>query len=261
MLSIFEILQQQNTAIKTDLIRFANNPFDPNRNHDLRVAIRSLRSLYKFLKPQLDPVSFKILDENLSNAAKMLNSLRELDVLFGEISDYAFNHPLDTPAYFHLLVQVNAKRLVAMRQVLAEDNWKMLVDHLTVANKQLNQLELSTNFDWSQLIKHEFQRKTKKLVKSYQAVNFSEYQTVHQIRKKAKTLRYASTYLIKFAPKKAKKSHRLAEKVQNRCGAITDAHINTELLQKFIQQTNNQSEKDLLKKILQIQTQVLVQNQ
>ena len=58
---------------------------------------------------------------------------------------------------------------------------------------------------------------------------------------------------MKFAPKKAKKSRRQAEKIQNVCGVVTDAHVNATLLQNLAQQTDNSAEKQLLVEIKQTQ--------
>ncbi|MFT9452257.1 CHAD domain-containing protein [Liquorilactobacillus ghanensis] len=253
MTSILTILQQRSTAIQTELIRFRNNPYDPNRAHDLRVAIRTLRSLLKFLKPQLDSATFNELDQTLSEAAQTFGPLRELDVLLAEIGSYAFEHPQENTVYFQLLKKLHHKRTAEMQRILTPAVWHKLTSKLTAADIQLNQLKFNQTKKWSQSVNYELTRRSKKLSWQFRQIDPAQYQQTHQLRKKAKTLRYAAIYFVKFAPKKAKKSRRQAEKIQNVCGVVTDAHVNATLLQNLAQQTDNSAEKQLLVEIKQTQ--------
>lgn len=72
MASIQSILHDRYQSILVENIRYLNNPYDPDRTHDLRVTIRTLRGLVKFLKRRIDPAVYESIDSNLSRAATYL---------------------------------------------------------------------------------------------------------------------------------------------------------------------------------------------
>ncbi len=71
-LSIQEIINTQYDQILTERIRFLNNPNNADRDHDLRVSIRTLRGLFNFLKKEIPASSFETIDTNLLVRLKQL---------------------------------------------------------------------------------------------------------------------------------------------------------------------------------------------
>lgn len=69
------------------------------------------------------------------------------------------------------------------------------------------------------------------------------------MRKRSKTLRYASTYFGDFAPNKANKSAKLAKDIQDDTGTITDAHVNYMRLRQLADKMTKDADKQLLLKI------------
>ncbi|WP_057895706.1 CHAD domain-containing protein [Liquorilactobacillus oeni] len=256
MKSILTILQRQYDLIEKELIRYQNNPYDADRTHDLRVAIRTLRGLFKFLKRDLPPDIFADIDKSLSKAAKIFNDLREFDVLIAKSSEFAYNHPEKRTDYRHFFQNFRTKRKKVMRKTLTKTVQKKLTTNLTKVKDQLGILDFDEETDWNKYIYQELKRRKKKLTKFYDDLDFKDYTRVHHIRKKAKTLRYSATYFMDFAPKKAKKVRKKAKKIQDVCGNITDAHVNYGLLYDFAAQSDNQNDKNLLLRIAQAQQKV-----
>ncbi|AUJ29779.1 CHAD domain-containing protein [Liquorilactobacillus hordei] len=256
MKSILTILQLQYDLIEKELIRYQNNPYDADQTHDLRVAIRTLRSLFKFLKRDFAPNTFADIDKSLSKAAKVFNDLRELDVLIAKSSEFAYNHPEKRTDYRHFFQSFYNKRKKEMLKTLTPTVQKEIISNLAQVKDQLKTLDFNEENDWNKYIYQELNRREKKLSQLYDDLDFKDYTRVHRIRKKAKTLRYSATYFIEFAPKKAKKISKKAKKIQYACGNITDAHVNYGLLCNFAAQSNNQNDKKLLLRIAQVQKKV-----
>ncbi|KRM95383.1 CHAD domain protein [Liquorilactobacillus aquaticus DSM 21051] len=253
MISIATILQRQYSLIQTELVRYLNNPYDAERTHDLRVSIRTLRGLFKFLKRKLPQTVFLDVNKNLGNAAKTFNLLRELDVLIAKSSAFAYAHPEENTNYRHFFQEFHKKRDAEMKKTLADKVQKDLDKSFTHVKDQLNVLEFSKTTNWSKYISQELKRRENKLLAQYNQLDLKDYTRVHQTRKKAKTLRYSATYFSAFAPKKSKKIRKKAKEIQNVCGEITDAHINYGFLYDFATQTKDENDKKLLLTIAQAQ--------
>jgi CHAD domain-containing protein len=253
MKSVLNILQQQFGRIQIEEIRFFNDPNDPERAHDLRVSIRTLRGLCKFLKHQIPPASFTIIDQDLSAAAQIFGQLREMDVLIEKISQYAYEHPVENPSYQHLFATFYQQRQQQMEISLKPTTRQQLDENLLKVKKQLDQLHFETTADWQKLITREMKQRQKKINKAFLQLDLTDYPQVHRIRKRAKTLRYSATFFAGFITKTAQKAQLQAEKIQNECGIITDAHVNFNLLSEFVQKFSDKNDQQLLLKIAQEQ--------
>lgn len=250
---ILVILQRQYSTIQTELTRYRNNPYDPERVHDLRVSIRTLRGLFKFLKRALSPTSFATIDGFLSQAAKIFSSLRDIDVLIIKSSEFAYAHPQESNNYRQLFHDLHVERAQKMRSSITKTTIKKLTDYLARVKKQLDVLNFNKDIDWSIYISDELKRRKNKLFKLYTDLDFQDYSRVHQIRKKAKTLRYAADYFAEVTSKNTQKIHKKAKQIQKKCGIITDAHVNYELLQYLATQTKSNDVKKILLRIAQTQ--------
>ncbi|WP_281164510.1 CHAD domain-containing protein [Liquorilactobacillus sicerae] len=251
MKSIMPIFQRQFQQIQIERTHFLNNPYDPERTHALRVSLRTLRGLFKFLKRQLPATSFATIDQNLSQAAKLLGPLREIDVLIEKSSQYALKYPsTDTSSnYYQLFKMFHQQRQQIMEQVLTTTTQTTLKNCLITVKQQLAQLKFQTELNWSKLLTQQLKKRQKKIIKAYRHLDLTDYPQVHQIRKKAKTLRYSATYFADFISQAAIKTQAAAEKIQDTCGVITDAHVNYGLLQDLAAKITDPQQKDLLLKI------------
>ena len=73
-MTIQKIIEKRYQAIQAEWTRYLNNPYDPNRAHDLRVMIRTLRGLIKFLKRRIDPAIYTGMDAELSRSANLFGT-------------------------------------------------------------------------------------------------------------------------------------------------------------------------------------------
>lgn len=257
MKSVQPILAQQFNLIQTELNRFRNNPYSADRVHDLRVAIRTLRGLFKFLKREIPQTTFEDIDQTLSAAAMIFGPLRELDVLIAQAGDFAYAHPDSGSDYRSLFQDLHTKRDAEMQRVLTDDVQHQLVADLDNVKQHLSSLAFDRTTNWNQYVFRELKRRGDKVVRKYQRLDFNDYLRVHQIRKKAKTLRYSATYFADFAPKLAGKIGKKAKTIQDESGKITDAHVNDGLLQKFANQADNPAEAKLLLRIARAQRELI----
>lgn len=249
MTTIQSILKRRYQAILVENTRYLNNPYDPERAHDLRVMIRTLRGLIKFLKRRIDPAVYTDIDTNLSQAAILFGDLRELDVLIEQAGLYTYDHPDKDADYLHLFSVLRQNRQDEMRQTLNDQAQEKFQNELKQVDKQLTKLKFTQSTGWHQYIVKELNRRNHKLVKIYEELNFKDYPEVHHVRKRSKTLRYASTYFGDFAPNKANKSAKLAKDIQDDTGTITDAHVNYMRLRQLADKMTKDADKQLLLKI------------
>lgn len=248
-MSIQKILQERYHTITIEWVRYLNNPYDPERAHDLRVMIRTLRGLIKFLKRRLTTAAYTAIDTNLSQAANLFGSLRELDVLIEETGSYAYNHPDKNADYQGLLKILRDNRQREMAHTLTEVTQSAFKKDLKNVDRQLTQLEFTQTTALHQYIVKELNRRNHKLVALFEKLDFNDYPEVHHVRKRSKTLRYASTYFADFAPNKARKSAKLAKDIQDDTGTITDAHVNYLRLRQLADQASEDADKQLLRQI------------
>ncbi|KRL34701.1 CHAD domain-containing protein [Liquorilactobacillus uvarum] len=258
MISISDILQQQYNSIQVELIRCRSNPYDAVRIHDLRVAIRTLRGLIKFLKKKLPQTACEDIDKNLSKAAKILGPLRELDVLIAKSGEFAYNHPEENTNYRQIFKNFHIKRDEELQKFLVSSIQQSLITYLIHVKTQLDALDFNKKIDWSKYLSRELDRRKVKLMRLYADLDFKNYTLVHQIRKKAKTLRYSTTYFAKFLSKNDKKVSKKARKIQSICGKITDAHVNYDLLHHLAEQAENKHAKETLLRIAQAQRKIYI---
>lgn len=249
MKPIQSILQSRYHSILVENIRYHNNPYDPDRTHDLRVVIRTLRGLVKFLKRRIDPAVYNSIDTNLSQAALLFGDLRELDVLIEQAGEYAYDHPDEGGGYRHLFTVLRENRQQEMERTLGEHEQKQFQDELDTVHKQLSKLKFTQESGWRQYIVKELNRRNHKLMKMYDKLDFTNYPEVHHVRKRSKTLRYASVNFADFAANKAEKSAKLAKSIQDDTGTITDAHVNYMRLRELAEKVSGAADKQLLLKI------------
>lgn len=258
MTSIKAILQQRYAKIQTEWRRYRNNPYDVERPHDLRVAIRTLRGLIKFLKRDMPQLTYESLDNDLSQAAKLFSPLRDLDVLIAEAGDFAYEHPEESSAYSALFEKLRQKRDEEMKHTLTKASRLTFTTCLKRIKTQLDSLtfESAGNPDYPKLLAKEFKRRDRELMKQYHQLDFHDYPRVHHVRKRAKTLRYSATYFADFVPKKERKRVERAKRIQDICGVITDAHVNDQQLQRLAANTSSLEHRRVLLQIAEEQRKI-----
>ncbi|WP_439818542.1 CHAD domain-containing protein [Weissella paramesenteroides] len=251
-MSVKEILQQQYQQIKIEWLRYQNNPYEVERVHDLRVSIRTLRGLIKFLKPTLSTSIYNQLNTDLGEFAQYFSDLRDLDVLIAKVGEYAYQYPETGRIYPELFKQLQHRRVEKMAQILTEESRAIIEKYLDKVNITLKDLNFE-GISHDKMMAKEFKRRDRKLMKQYNNLDFQNYERVHHVRKRAKTLRYSATYFADYMPEKEHKRVKRAKKIQDICGAITDAHVIKHQLQDLAEKTTSQSKYEMFMKIADYQ--------
>uniref|UniRef100_UPI00403F544A CHAD domain-containing protein n=1 Tax=Lentilactobacillus hilgardii TaxID=1588 RepID=UPI00403F544A len=166
MTSIKTILNQQYKTIQIEWLRYRNNPYDVQRAHDLRVSIRTLRGLIKFLKRQMPQVVYDSLNGDLSQSAKIFGPLRDLDVLMIQVGKFAYAHPEEKTDYQGLFEGLYRQRNEEMQTTLTDTTQEALATYLMQVKAQLDTLNFKHEMDWDKSIAQEFKRRDHKLMKS-----------------------------------------------------------------------------------------------
>lgn len=243
MKAIKNILLKQVEAVSTAYLNYTNNPYEPETAHTLRVSTRELRGLLNFLKDKIGTETYQQMNGLLRDAAQVYGPVRETDVLIAYCSEVALQHPELSDHYRHLFAELRSDRDAEMETTLDKKNTDLVENAIeTVRNtlETLNwQLETDQKINWNKYLGMRFKQRSQQLKKDYRAVDLDHYETVHEIRKQAKKVRYATKHFGSLTNQNVKKIGQQAEKTQNEFGDYTDAHINKELLRQYSQKVKN----------------------
>lgn len=240
------VFETQIDKITSLYLNYQNNPFSTELVHDLRVAIRELRGLLNFIKKRMDDDQYNRLNQKLGDAARIFSPLRELDVLYAYCEHYAIEHPNSSDAYYQLFNTFVKDRRVEMNRTFNKGNIAIIQQALNDA-KEILELDLFDNKkDWKKFTQKRMKKKNQKLLDAYDAVDISDYEEVHEIRKSAKKLRYAATYFDATLSKDLDDYRKAAKGIQSEFGEITDAHVNYDLLTTYAEKVTDADVQDLL---------------
>lgn len=239
MKNIKNILLKQVEAISRAYSDYNNNPYEPETAHILRVSTRELRGLLNFLKDKIGTETYQQMNGLLRDAAQIYGPVREIDVLIGYCSEVALQHPELSDHYRHLFAQLRSDRDAEMDRTFDKKNTDLVENAIETVRNTLEtlkwQLDADQKINWNKYLAARFRQRSRQLNKDYRAVDLADYETVHEIRKQAKKVRYATKYFGSLTNQNVKKLGQQAEKIQNEFGDYTDAHINKELLRQYSQ--------------------------
>jgi CHAD domain-containing protein len=201
--------------------------------HKARVATRRLRSHLRTFRPVLDPAWLAATEPDLRWIAGVLGSVRDADVmrgaLAGEVKELA---PGDAPAGGEILTWLAGEREEAervLRAALSSDAYVALLDRL-VAGVQRPPLRVPTEEARSTpaarvlpaLVAKPYKR-LRRMVKALPPDPAD--QALHEVRKRAKHLRYACELAAPVIGHPARKLASAAEELQQILGEQHDAVV------------------------------------
>lgn len=212
---------------------FLDRPEDPETLHDLRVSIRTLRSLLTFIVPFQKRRQNQSVQNSLHNVFVQTSHLRELDVLLEQTGDPS-SEAADPVATCTTLRREEQHRLVGFlrgkkakrnfgrvhRELHALD-WKKSVACEGLESEQVRDrfVDLFTSFDTA--LAH---------------VDLEDAEATHNLRKEAKRVRYVAEHLGRFFEGEAAPAASLATEVQDWLGDLRDARINVVIAEEPPQQ-------------------------
>lgn len=254
---IQKILMERYEQIEVSYQHYQNNPFDSVRAHTLRVELRKLRALINVVKPLIITEAYDLANLSLRQASHIYEDLREVDVLIELCAAVSLEKPDLSDHYYELFNYLINERRKEMRRTLTKTNLAKMDLTLNETRHFIEQLTthveadkmLESKEEWSAYITKRIKKKNKKMLKRYQELDMTDYESIHQTRLVAKKLRYAATFLGKLTTVDVSKMAKRAKSIQSEFGDITDSHVNSELLDQYAQKTDKPELKRLLNEI------------
>lgn len=247
--TVFELMLNK---IEQALVDYHNNPYAPDRAHQVRVPVRELRALINFFKPLMAVEDYDALNQKLKEIAHLYGPLRELDVLLDYVSQIALNHPDLSEDYFELFRLLENERRREMRKTLTESKVKKVHANLDNLREFLSKDSLIYVEDIDQYIEKKLKKKNKKLHKTYKQLSNVDYEETHQIRIQAKKVRYAASYLQDLVDQDLSDYSQEAKDIQNELGKIVDNHVNQDLLENYSKNIEDKKIGKVIKAVLKI---------
>lgn len=203
--------------------------------HQARVATRRLRSDLKTLGPILDPVWTAHTRDDLRWIGRILGGVRDVDVRSADISRHLAEMAAEATEHDPILRVLQLERQAAVTDLadaMASDRYITLLDRLSAAQHLIPALEgvgFSEELGFGprgraskvlpNLVGKQWRRLRKKVRK---AGHNPDNETLHEIRIKAKQLRYAAEVATPVIGKPAARTASRAEEIQSVLGDLHD---------------------------------------
>ena len=191
--------------------------------HQVRVAIRRLRSAMTLFKPMLDEGTHHALNKELRWLAGRLGQARELDVLIGRAAPGMLRDRLfaaQDSAYETAIEALGSPRtrvlLLSIAEWTSSGDWRSDAD-----NRNIREMPAR---EFAAEVLDRFRRKAKKSGRKLEKL---DDHARHEVRKTAKKLRYAVDFFAALFPEKREKRRRkrfvaALEELQDRLGTLND---------------------------------------
>lgn len=255
---IQKVLLKRLDQLKKSYRDYQNNPYAPETAHRIRTNSRKLRSILNILKKEVDEEEHQKLNSGLKDLAVVYGPVREVDILIGLCSEIALDQPDLSENYKSLFDFLHKERLKEMRRTFNKTKVKSAESSLDAVESWIEKFRLDDKTDWDRYIKKRLVKKDRRLTDAYQNVDMDDHETVHEIRKRAKKLRYSAEYLGKLSSVKHKKMAKGAQSIQDEFGVLTDAHVNRQMLETYAEKTGDAALKALFYKMIEAQQKLLL---
>ncbi len=253
MKKIQKILLKRLAKLRKAYTDYQNNPFDPETAHQVRTNSRKIRSLLNFLKNGMEDTEYQEMNQGLKDMAMIYGPVREVDILIEWCTEIARQERDMSDRYKDLFNHLGKERRREMRRTFNKTNVRTAESAIETAEAGIGRLSLEEQSDWDNYIKKRLLKKYKRLMEEYEIMDRDDYEHVHEIRKRAKKLRFPAQYFGKLSSVKSGKIAKKAEKVQNEIGRITDAKTNRRLLESYRDETADKEMKRLFSDMAEAQ--------
>lgn len=206
---------------------------EPHDVHQARVATRRLRADLKTFAPLLDPLWLAHTRDELAWIGRTLGQVRDLDVLSNNIADAADAGLRSWPGTLELMQRVLSERAGAATEIeeaLASTRYTDLLDRLhaaqgsppllSAADTRGQRPEDKATSTLPALVGKRWRTVRRKARKAGIHTHDSE---LHELRKRAKSLRYAAEAATPVIGKPASRTASAAQALQDALGELRDA--------------------------------------
>mgnify|MGYP001158014214 FL=1 len=229
-------MEQNFNQIAENRNRFLSEPDDVESAHQLRVSIRSFRSLISLGKKYLKPEKYQDYQDQFRQAAAEISTLREIDVIINTWNEHLLDQKLD-PSQSVLIQELNRKRNIEKDRVIKIVSKNKYIDRLTKSSDDLiktirksSEQDVPTQIVIDARLDKWYQYILKRMI-NYNEFNFSY---IHPIRLKCKKYRYVSENFYGILDPEHRKRHRDVKQLQTLLGNTCDAIRNQEAILKII---------------------------
>lgn len=224
------ILGDAADTVQNRLDAFLAEPGDIETMHKFRVSIRTLRSLTAFVEPWQAHGQNKRVQADLKGIVASTSRQRELDVLAqqacdmeggsAECAEYCLNAAADERALVmkELSSKRTAKKLEQVSSQLHDVKWRASVE--------------ADGLD-ARCIRARFDELASSLEADLAALDLSDADKTHDVRKNAKRVRYDAEQFSALIGEDAVDIAKGMEKHQDNLGAICDARVNIGILNEL----------------------------
>lgn len=201
---------------------------DPEGVHQLRVALRRLRSAFALFKDHITAPAVS-LDANAKEALKHLGPARDLDVFLSETMPPVLQGDQQDPALSELVGRAEACRHNAYRDVrrmLSSPSFNRFLFDLLLAAEDGGSMMRDGRSHLRPVAVKLLQRRHRRVLKVGRG--FADLATPerHEVRLALKKLRYACDYFQTLFPKKSTVAYlKRLESLQNDLGRLNDATV------------------------------------
>ena len=225
-----KILADNADAVQSRLLAFYENPDDIETMHKFRVSIRTLRSLLAFTAPWQDAAQNKEAQADLKEIVAVTSRLRELDVLTEQAQAME-------GATTELIQFCGERALEERKKVAAALSSKRMTKRLENVISELHNVKWRKRVNAAGLdaseVRARFDTLTSELEEELAALDLSDVEKTHDVRKSAKRVRYDAEKFKALVGDDAVDIAKSMTDHQDNLGAICDARVNIDIINNF----------------------------
>lgn len=232
LVKLEEIIADAADTVESRREAFFDNPEDIETLHKFRVSIRTLRSLIAFVKPWQNAQQNVATQTDLRDIVRYTSKLRELDV-FAEQARESASSSEELAEFCELEAARERERVISALK--SKRLTRKLKRSLSLARsitwkKCLDQSGLS-----ERKIRARFDAMVTELEDEISDLKLSDVERTHDVRKRAKRVRYAAENFKEILGEDAPSVAKGMTSHQDNLGAVCDARVNIALINEFLE--------------------------
>ena len=232
------VLATQYAVFRTRLGDFRQQPGNVDAVHDLRVSIRTLRSLVEFCKPFQLKKQNTFMQVSLRDIVRELSALREYDVLLDKLRDTSLTEAPDGVYEQSLVEAVALERTAESLRVLQTFSDKDTVKVLSQLDTAFDQVKWRESVESAGLSREDVRARFLEIVAAYEEqekqTDYRDAEAAHSLRKNAKKVRYDAAAFGNMLNMDAAETASRMKKAQNKLGDLCDARVNQGIVTRFM---------------------------
>lgn len=215
----------------------------PDSVHQLRIAVRRLRSALSAFRRDLDPEAGKELRDELQWLGRVLGRVRDTEVMRERLRGRLAAEPPElvlgsvSRSFEESLGAEFAEGSRELAQAMISERYFRLLDALDeflASAEELGNEAWKTKASVSGVVRRDVKRLREAVLAAAKAEGTDQHDVaLHTVRKAAKRLRYVAEAAVPFGRKKAARLGRRAQKIQKTLGEHQDSIVTADLVRRL----------------------------